>query len=160
MVVGHHRRRGQLLGEPHRKARVRRQQGPLGDRRGGAEVGRLDAADYCVCVSAERDSGVADKLRSAIEHTMRATAGSAASSRERAGELVDEVVRRGLGARDELARRGQEAGVELARRGQEATGEVSKRIEMLEARLAELEQRLQVDSTSEPKRQSKPKPEG
>jgi len=88
---------------------------------------------------------------------MRATAGSAASSRERAGELVDEVVRRGLEARDELARRGQEAGVELARRGQEATGEVSRRIELLEARLAELEGKLQADSTHE--RLSKPKPE-
>ena len=56
-------------------------------------------------MSAESDSGVADKLRSAIERTMRATAGSAASSRERATELVDEVVRRGVDARDELARR-------------------------------------------------------
>jgi polyhydroxyalkanoate synthesis regulator phasin len=90
---------------------------------------------------------------------MRATAGSAASSRERAAELVDEVVRRGLEARDELARRGQEAGVELARRGQEATGEVSRRVEMLEVRLAELEERLQADSTHEPRPESKPEPE-
>ena len=34
---------------------------------------------------------------------MRATAGSAAESRERAAELVDEVVRRGREAREELA---------------------------------------------------------
>ena len=73
---------------------------------------------------------------------MRATAGSAANTRERAAELVDDVVRRGREARDELARRGQEAGVELARRGQEATGEVGRRVEMLERRLAELERRL------------------
>ena len=73
---------------------------------------------------------------------MRATAGSAASTRERAGELVDDVVRRGRDARDELARRGQEAGAELARRGQEATGEVGRRLELLERRLAELEDRL------------------
>lgn len=88
------------------------------------------------------ESGVADALRAAVERTMRATAGSAAEGRERAGELVDEVVRRGQEARDELARRGQEAGAELARRGQEATGEVGRRLERLERRLAELEENL------------------
>ncbi len=88
------------------------------------------------------EPGVADALRAAVERTMRATAGSAASTRERAGELVDEVARRGRDARDELSRRGQEAGAELARRGQEATGEVGKRLELLERRLAELEGRL------------------
>lgn len=88
------------------------------------------------------DSGVADAVRTAVERTMRATAGSAASTRERAAELVDDVVRRGREARDELTRRGQEAGAELARRGQEATGEVGRRLEVLERRLAELEERL------------------
>ena len=88
------------------------------------------------------ESGVADALRTAVERTMRATAGSAATTRERAGDLVDGVVRRGREARDELARRGQEAGVELARRGQEATGEIGRRVETLERRLAELEGRL------------------
>ena len=86
----------------------------------------------------EPDGGVADALRTAVERTMRATAGSAVSTRD----LVDEVVRRGRDARDELARRGQEAGVGLARRGQEATGEIGRRVEMLERRLAELEGRL------------------
>ena len=52
------------------------------------------------------------------------------------------MVRRGRDARDELARRGQEAGAELARRGQEATGEVGRRLEVLERRLAELEDSL------------------
>ena len=85
------------------------------------------------------DGGVADALRAAVERTMRSTAGSAAGTRERATELVDEVVRRGRDARDELARRGQEAGAELARRGQEATTEVGRRLEELETRLAELE---------------------
>lgn len=89
---------------------------------------------------ADAQSGVADSLRAAVERTMKATAGSAAA--ERAGELVDDVVRRGRDARDELAKRGQEAGAELARRGQEATGEVSRRLELLEARLSELEDRL------------------
>lgn len=90
----------------------------------------------------EVDGGVADALRAAVERTMRSTAGSAAGTRERAADLVDEVARRGRDARDELARRGQEAGAELARRGQEATGEVSKRLELLENRLAELERTL------------------
>jgi polyhydroxyalkanoate synthesis regulator phasin len=88
------------------------------------------------------DPGVAESVRAAVERTMRATAGSAAGTRERAGELVDEVVRRGREARDELARRGQEAGAELARRGQDATGEVGRRLELLEQRLVELESRL------------------
>jgi len=101
----------------------------------------------------DADSGVAESVRVAVQRTMRATAGSAATSRDRATELVDEVVRRGRDARDELARlgqeagaeltrRGQEAGVELVRRGQDATGEVGRRIELLEQRLAELEGRL------------------
>ena len=115
------------------------------------------------------ESGVADAVRAAVERTMRATAGSAASTRGRAGELVDEVVRRGRDARDELARRGQEAGVELARRGQEATGEVGRRLELLERRLAELEGRLggpgaEAEPVVEPERsdeaETKPKAEG
>lgn len=88
------------------------------------------------------ESGVAEAVRAAVERTMRATAGSAASTRERAGELVDDVVTRGREARDEVARRGQEAGAELARRGQEATGEVGRRLELLEGRLGELERRF------------------
>jgi polyhydroxyalkanoate synthesis regulator phasin len=88
------------------------------------------------------DAAVAEALRTAVERTMRATAGSAQNTRDRAGELVDEVVRRGRDARDELTRRGQEAGVGLARRGQEATGEIGRRVETLERRLAELEGRL------------------
>jgi polyhydroxyalkanoate synthesis regulator phasin len=88
------------------------------------------------------EGGVADAVRTAVERTMRATTGSAATTRERAGEVFDDVVRRGREARDELARRGQEAGAELARRGQEATGEVGRRLELLEQRLAELEDRL------------------
>jgi len=108
------------------------------------------------------DSGVADSVRAAVERTMRATAGSAASTRGRAAELVDEVVRRGRGARDEVARRGQEAGAELARRGQEATGEVGKRLESLERRLGELEASLASERAArreaEPSAQQKPDP--
>ena len=99
------------------------------------------------------EAALADALRSAVERTMRATAGSAASTRDRAAELLDDVVRRGRGARAELSRRGSEAGAELsrrsqgagaglARRGQEATEEVARQLESLERRLARLEARL------------------
>jgi polyhydroxyalkanoate synthesis regulator phasin len=111
------------------------------------------------------EGGMADAVRTAVERTMRATAGSAASTRDRAAELVDEVARRSRGARDELARRGQEAGAELARRGQDATGEVGRRIEVLERRLAELERRLgdsepEVEGEPGARPQSDPKAEG
>jgi polyhydroxyalkanoate synthesis regulator phasin len=117
------------------------------------------------------ESRVTDSVRAAVERTMRATAGSAVTSRERAAELVDEVVRRGRDARDQLARRGQEAGAEisrrgqeagaeLARRGQEATGEVGRRLEALERRLAELESSLGTEPEPARKPQSKPKAEG
>ena len=95
------------------------------------------------------ESGVADSVRAAVERTMRATAGSAVTTRDRAGELVDEVVRRGRAALDEHARRGQEAGAELARRGQVATGEVGRRLEVLEHRLADLERRLGTEDGPE-----------
>jgi polyhydroxyalkanoate synthesis regulator phasin len=102
---------------------------------------------------AAAEGGVAEALRAAIERTMDATVGSAATTRERATELVDEVVRRGRVTRDELARRGQEAGAELARRGQDATGEVAKRLEQFERRLAELERTLGPE-------EARPEPEG
>jgi polyhydroxyalkanoate synthesis regulator phasin len=108
------------------------------------------------------DPGVTDSVRAAVERTMRATAGSAASTRGRAAELVDEVVRRGRDARDELARRGQEAGAELARRGQEATGEVGRRLEALERRLADLESSLAAErrKSAGAGAETKPKAEG
>ena len=43
-----------------------------------------------------------EALRSAIERTFEATAGSAASTRDRAVDLVDEVAKRGRGVRDQL----------------------------------------------------------
>ena len=73
-------------------------------------------------------AGASDALRSAIERTFAATAGSAAETRDRAGELLDDVARRGQEAREEVARRGQEAREEVARRGQEARHGVSERI--------------------------------
>ena len=104
---------------------------------------------------AEPERRVAETLRSAIERTMRATAGSAAGSRERAAELLDEVVRRGPRRATSSTRRGQEAGVELARRGQEATGEVGAPARARSsARLAELEARLEPRTASRARRGS------
>jgi polyhydroxyalkanoate synthesis regulator phasin len=109
----------------------------------------------------QADPGIPDAVRTAVERTMRATAGSAASTGGRAAELVDEVVRRSREARDELSRRGHEAGAEISRRGQEAgaglirrgqeaTGEVGRRLEALERRLAELEGRLNPEPEVKP----------
>ncbi len=70
---------------------------------------------------------VAEALRAAIERTLAATAPAAQETRERAGDLVDEISKRGQGAREGLARRGQEAGAEIVRLGQEARGTLSKR---------------------------------
>jgi hypothetical protein len=45
-----------------------------------------------------------EALRSAIERTFDATAGSAASTRDRAVELLDEVAKRGHEVRSQLGR--------------------------------------------------------
>jgi hypothetical protein len=45
-----------------------------------------------------------EALRSAIERTFEATAGQAASTKDRAGELLDEVARRGRGVKDQLGK--------------------------------------------------------
>ncbi len=45
-----------------------------------------------------------EALRAAIERTFEATAGSAASTRDRAVELLDEVARRGREVRDQLGK--------------------------------------------------------
>ncbi len=109
--------------------------------------------------------GASEALRSAIERTFAATAGSAAETRDRAGELLDDVARRGQEARDEVARRSQEAREEVTRRGHEARHGVSERIsaalqrlrgvdaeamqreiEALRRRVSELEQQLRSKS--------------
>ena len=86
----------------------------------------------------DEDNGVAEALRSAIERTLAATAPAAGRTRERAGELVDEVVRRGQGAGAEIAKRGQE----LTRRGQGAQAELARQLEALERRMASIEELL------------------
>lgn len=75
----------------------------------------------------DQKGGASDALRSAIERTFAATTGSAVETRERAGELLDDVARRGQEAREEVSRRGAEAREEVARRGQEAREEVTRR---------------------------------
>jgi polyhydroxyalkanoate synthesis regulator phasin len=45
-----------------------------------------------------------EALRDAIERTFEATAGSAASTRDRAVELLDEVAKRGRGVREQLGK--------------------------------------------------------
>lgn len=116
------------------------------------------ATDEPAHSSESDDGGVADALRAAIERTLAATAPAAGQTRERAGEIVGEISKRGQGARDELARRGQEAGAEIAKfgqearealskRGLEATGELRSQLDALEKRLASVEDRLKSAQT-------------
>jgi polyhydroxyalkanoate synthesis regulator phasin len=94
----------------------------------------------------DRQSGISDALRNAIESTFAATSGSAAETRERAAELLDEVARRGREAGEEVVRRGQEAGGEVVRRGQEAgteaVGRVEEELRTIRDRLAKVEASL------------------
>ena len=48
------------------------------------------------------DKAPSEALRAAIERTFEATAGGAAEARNRAGELLDEVVRRGREAKGRI----------------------------------------------------------
>jgi len=116
-------------------------------------------------------AGVPETLRTAVERTLSATAGTAAETAERAQELLDEVARRGLEAREEVAKRGQKTREEVARRSQKtreglakirfATAdevtELDRRLEGLERRLQEVETKIRVDAV-EPD-QSKAEPE-
>jgi pyrimidine operon attenuation protein/uracil phosphoribosyltransferase len=56
-----------------------------------------------------------EALRSAIERTFDATAGSAASTRDRAVELLDEVAKRGREVRSQLGK--LESSVRANRKG-------------------------------------------
>ena len=82
--------------------------------------------------SGKGPDGVADALRAAIDRTLATVgdgaAGSAALTRERATQLLDEVARRGREARDEVNRRGREARHEVSRRGREAREGVARRV--------------------------------
>ena len=104
------------------------------------------------------DGGVADALRAAIERTLAATAPAAGQTRERAGEIVGEISKRGQDARDELARRarrpaprsrGWDRRLAMPSRGGalEATGELRSQLDALEKRLASVEDRLKAAQT-------------
>lgn len=110
--------------------------------------------------SKDDQSGISDSLRSAIEGTFAATVGSAGETRERAGELLDEVsrrgrdarsqvVRRGQAARDEVTTRAQGAREEVVRKSSEASADVVHRVEeelrSISERLAQLEASLRRD---------------
>jgi polyhydroxyalkanoate synthesis regulator phasin len=103
----------------------------------------------------QRGGGLPEGLRTAIERTLEATASSAATTRERAQELVGEVApgpgtplrERAAELLDEVARLGQEAGEQIARRGKEAREAVGLagrgEIARLEAELQAIERRVE-----------------
>lgn len=72
----------------------------------------------------DEQSGISDALRNAVESTFAATSDSAAETRERASELLDEVARRGRGA-----------GAEVVGRMEEELRSISDRLARLEATL-------------------------
>ncbi len=83
-----------------------------------------------------QDSGLPDALRAAVERTLELAgrpvrAGSAALESGWRAEALDEIVRRGQGARDEIGRRGTRAREEIGRR-----------LELLERRLRSMEDLL------------------
>ena len=90
-------------------------------------------------------SGLPESLRTAVERTLSATAGTAAETAERAQELLDEVAKRGQEARDEVARRGQRTRQGLSRVRLASADEVrdlDERLASVEARLGEVETAL------------------
>lgn len=90
-----------------------------------------------------------DRLLSAIERTMVATA---AETRERAGELLDEATRRGQGAREASAGLTQRV-VEAVQDLRLATGDD---VRQLERTIAELERRVAALEERPPPRPDPP----
>ena len=100
-----------------------------------------------------------DSVRTAIERTFAATAEGAAETRERAGEMLDEVSRRGREARKSVADRAQDAresstgaaarvieaieGMRLA--SHDEVRELSKQIDELSKRVEKLEAKAKVE---------------
>lgn len=80
---------------------------------------------------------IADPLRSAVERTLAASAGSASETGQRARDLLDELARRGELAREEVARRGGAARQRVSRRGEAAREDVIRRVEEASRRLSE-----------------------
>jgi polyhydroxyalkanoate synthesis regulator phasin len=132
-MIRHPRRLEQVLGERERAARVAGKQDVRRDRRGGAEVDRHQPEDKLDGVSSgepqPESGGVADGLRTAVERTIAATAGTAAETRGRAQELLDEVARRGQRTREGFG------GIRFA---------TAQELRALENRIADLESRLEA----------------
>jgi polyhydroxyalkanoate synthesis regulator phasin len=92
-----------------------------------------------VARSSQGAGGLSDSLRTAVERTFAATSGSATETRERAAELLDEVVRRGQEAREavESTSRGAAEGALRNLRGE---------LRNLERRLQELERKVKPEA--------------
>lgn len=93
-------------------------------------------------LSDQQKQSLTESLRQAVERTFQSTAGSASTGRDRAQELVDEVLRRG----GESARTASEVGNRIRDSIKDlrlATGDDIKRLQgalsSLEARLGKLE---------------------
>ena len=105
------------------------------------------------------DRRLQEALRTAVERTLAATAGSASDTRGRAQELRDDVAKRGQDARDAVSRRGQEARdasatitarvVEAIQDMRLASGEevraIDAQLSEIERRVSDLERQLRVE---------------
>ena len=105
------------------------------------------------------DRRLQEALRTAVERTLAATAGSASDTRGRAQELLDDVAKRGQDARDAVSRRGQEARdasatitarvVEAIQDMRRASGEevraIDAQLSEIERRVSDLERQLRVE---------------
>jgi polyhydroxyalkanoate synthesis regulator phasin len=96
--------------------------------------------------SSSEKGGVADSLRQAVERTLAVTAGTAADTRGRAQELLDEVARRGQRTREGLS------GIRFA--GAQELRAVEDRLTELETRLEALE--IAVRSSAQGQSNAKP----
>jgi polyhydroxyalkanoate synthesis regulator phasin len=102
---------------------------------------------------------VGEALRSAVERTLAATAESASGTRERAQDLLDDVVRRGQSAGQRVARGSETATARLA----EAIGELraadSEGLQRLAQRLDAVEGRLDALEAVRGAAAKRPEPE-
>jgi polyhydroxyalkanoate synthesis regulator phasin len=92
-------------------------------------------------------SGLPEGLRTAVERTLSATAGTAAETAERAQELLDEVARRGQEAREGVARQGQRTREGLSRirlASADEVRELNERTALIEERLVAIETALRT----------------
>lgn len=102
-----------------------------------------------------KPSGISDALKLAVDKTYAATAGPIGERRERASELLDDVVRRGERARDDVVRRGERARDVVSERveglrediqrvvpGREDLHRVEQELQAIGKRLEELEASL------------------